>query len=291
MAALPAMYNIYIMQQQTTSQNELFDVIVVGATPEGIALCEFLAKASPDLKVALISKSFCYVTPKTNLEGIEQVQNEVIFSSYYKGLIGFTLKDRRSLFCEYAVIATGSKPVKLPADVPWLKSSGIVYKPADIASVSKNHQVVVNGNGKDAVEYAITLAKDFKYVYLCNKNHHLDCDVRLKKKFVALQNVVYLPGCSIVSCKKNRKGRLQEVTLDTYSVIHCAALIGAYGRTPDVSGITKKMLEVDEQGYAIVKEKNESVVTPNVFALGRCARHNTKRMVTIIGNELIRRSH
>jgi len=262
-------------------QKELYDVIVIGASVEGIALCEYLNAENPDLKVALVSKSFKYLTPKNKLTATVQIVGESVYSSYYHGVIGFTLKDKSALYGKAAVIATGSKPIKNNA-IP-----GIVHKPIDIPEVSKNSQVVVNGGTADAVKYSIELSKKFKYVYLCSSEFDINCDLRLKKKLNDLPNVVHLPGCNIVSCRRDKNGKLQEVTLDTYSTIHCSALVGAYGRLPDISGISVKMLDIDKDGYAVVNNKNASTKVSNIYVVGPCAKRNTKHLLTVVGNNLL----
>jgi len=270
-------------------QNELYDVIVIGASVEGIALCEYLNAKNPNFKVALISKTFKYLTSKTKLASTTQIVGESIYSSYYHGVIGFTLKDKKTVYGKTAVIATGSKPIKPLPDCDCFKNSGIVYKPIDIENASKNEQVVVNGSNTDAVKYAIELSKKFRYVYLCSYKFKLDCDTRLLKKLNDLPNVVHLPGCNVMACKKGKNGKLQEITLDTYSVIHCSALVGAFGRLPDVSGISPKMIEVDDAGYAITKAHNETTKVPGIYALGACTNHNTKQSITVVGNALLGR--
>ena len=268
-------------------QKELYDVIIVGASIEGIALAEYLLTNKPELKIAIVSRSFKYLAQKAGALNIDELTGEVVLSTYYHGVIGFTLKDRRAVYGKKAVIATGTKPIKPFINDPKLKNSGMVYSPADIINISKNHQVVVAGSSADAVKYSIELAKRFKYVYLCSKEFNLDCDTKLLKKLNDLPNVVHLPGCNIVSYKKDRNGRIQEVTLDTYSTIHCAALVGAFGRLPDISGVSPKMLEVDLDGYAVVTNKNESTKIPGIYVISACARRNTKHMLTVVGDAIL----
>jgi len=268
-------------------QNELYDVIIIGASAEGLTLANYLLLNKPDLKIAIISKSFKYLTQKLNTLVADKFTGEVILSTYYHGIIGFILKDKRTIYGKKAVIATGTKPIKLSTDDPKLKNSGIIYNPVDLTNISKNHQVVIVGNSAEAVKYSIELSKKFKYIYLCSKEFKLNCNAKMIKKLNELPNVVHLPGCNIVSYKKDKNGRIQEVTLDTYSTIHCAALIGAFGRMPDVSGISTKMLEVDLDGYAVVNSKNESTKIPGIYVIGACARRNTKHMLTVVGNAIL----
>ena len=263
------------------SQNKIYDVAVIGATAEGAYLCECLKSKANDLEIALISKVFD-IGGKIDLTGVDLINEEAVFSSYNHGLIGFTLKSKAVVFCRTAVIATGTKPMRSA-----FKSNGIYYKASDIKSPSKTRQAVVYGNGKDAAEYALAISKKFKYVYLCTSAISVECPKRLSAKLDATANVVTLPGCNVVGVKNDKEGNLTEVTLDTYETIHCSALVFALGRRPDVSGISKKMIELDEVGYAITKGCNETTKVPGIYAIGACARHNTKQSITGVANAII----
>ena len=263
-------------------QNELYDVVILGASPEGIALGELLNTQS-NIKVALISKDFKNISNKHKLENIKLISGEVILINYFKGLISFTFKNNTSIFGKKAVIAVGSRPIKSE-----IKNTNICYKPADLEETSKTKPVVIFGNNLDAANYAIELSKKFKYVYLCTKEFKLNCDLPRKKKIANLANVVHLPGCKIMTCKNDKIGKLQEVTLDTYDTIRCSALIMALGKLPDTTNLAKRVFDVDQDGYIITKAFNETTKVPNLFAIGACSDHNTKQSIKVVYNALIK---
>ena len=73
-------------------QDKLFDVIILGASTEGIALAEYIKSKAPKTKVALVSKHFNFVKPKNKLADTELITGESIFSNFNHGLIILTLK-------------------------------------------------------------------------------------------------------------------------------------------------------------------------------------------------------
>lgn len=260
------------------STNRLYDVIVIGASEEGINFCQQLLAKTTGVKVALVSRSF---NRPVELDNITKINQEVIFSSYNRGLIGLTLADRSQIFGLNIVVAVGTKPIKSN-----LKNSNIRYNLNDLKA-SKINPAVVVGNNTLAVTYALAMAKKFKYVYLCSNTIELDCEAKYLKKLENTANIVHLPNCNVIGCKNDKEGNLTEVQLDTYSTIRCTTLVMSLGRTPDSSGLSKRMLEIDSDGYIITKEFNQTTVVPNIYAIGTCAQNGAKNRLASTINHLI----
>ena len=268
-------------------QNELYDVIIIGASIEGIVLAEYIKAKAPETKVALVSKHFNFVKATNKLLDTELIIGESVYSNFNHGLIILTLKNKQLVVGKNVVIATGGYPIKAPAD--RYKNKNICYNPRDIAINPKNKPAIVFGNGNDAVNFALTMAKKFKYVYLCSEVFKLGCDAKLLKKLNDTANIVHLPNCFITSCKNDKDGKLQEVTLNTYDTIKCSALVLALGRKPHVNGVDPKMIELDADKYIKINTQHQSTKVPNIYAIGECTKHNTKRSITLVGNQLLGR--
>ena len=268
-------------------QNELYDVIILGASDAGIALCEMLKAKSPETKVALVSKHFNYVRSANKLLDTKLISGESVISSYNHGVIILTLKDRSLVVGKNLVIATGGKPIKATKDA--FKNTNICYKPSEITINPKNRPAVVYGDGELAVSHALELAKKFKYVYLCSSVFKLDCNSKLLNKLNNTANVVHLPNCHITSCKNDKEGKLAEVTLDTYETIKCSALVLALGRLPDVSGVGARMIELDQDSYVKINSLHQTTIVPTIYAVGECTKHNTKRSITTVCNHILGR--
>ena len=266
-------------------QNEMYDVVVLGASAEGIALCEYIKAKSPTKKVALVSKHFNFVKPNNKLADTKLITGTSVYSSFNHGLVILTLKDNSLVVGKNLVIATGAAPVKSTAD-RFKNNKAICYNPREITVNPKNKPAVVYGDGADAVKFALSMAKKFKYVYLCSSVFKLECDAKLLKKLNEVANIVHLPNCHIVSSKTDKDGKLCEVTLNTYDTIKCVALVLALGRTPDVNGVDPRMIELDQDKYIMINMHHQSTKVPNIYAIGECTKHNTKRSITMVGNYL-----
>ena len=266
-------------------QNELYDVIILGASNEGIMLAEYIKSKEPAKKVALVSKHFNFVKTNNNLLDTVLITGESVYSSYNHGVIILTLKDRRIVIGKNLVLATGGNPILGHSD--RYKNKNICYNPRNIKINSKNKPAVVYGEDTNAVNFALSMAKKFKYVYLCSEAFKLNCDSKLLKKLNDVPNIVHLPNCHIASCKNDKEGNLCEVTLDTYETIKCSALVLSFGRTPDVNGIDLKMIELDSDKYVKINTQHQTTIVPTIYAIGECTKHNTKRSITMVGNSLI----
>jgi thioredoxin reductase len=257
--------------------NQLYDVVVIGASDEGISFCEQLLAKTVGVKVALVSRTF---NKQIEIEGLTKITGEVIFSSYNCGMIGLTLADRSQVFGVTIVVAVGTKPVR-----STLKNTNIKYNLTDIKA-SKSAPAVVVGNDNLAVSHALTMAKKFKYVYLCSGTMELECDSKYLKKLENVANIVHLPNCNVIGCKNDQDGNLAEVQLDTYSSVRCVAIVMSLGRVPDNCGLAKRMIEVDTDGYIITKKFNMTTLVSNIYAIGTCTKNSTARLLPII-NHLI----
>ena len=267
-------------------QNELFDVVILGASVEGITLAEYLKAKAPEKKVAIVSKHFNFVKPTNKLLDTELITGESVFSSFNHGLIVLTLKNKKLVVGKNLVLATGATPVKSHAE-KFKTNKTICYNPREITVNPKNKPAVVYGDNADAVNFALAMAKKFKYVYLCSKVFDLDCDAKTLKKLNETANIVHLPNCNPISTKTDKDGNLVEVTLDTYDTINCVALVFALGRVPDVNGVAPTMVELDEEKYVKINTQHQTTIVSNIYAIGECTKHNTKRSITAVGNSLI----
>ena len=68
-------------------QNELYDIIILGASESGIALCEMIKAKSSKKKFALVSKHVNYVKSTHKLLETQLIIVESVLSSYSHGAI------------------------------------------------------------------------------------------------------------------------------------------------------------------------------------------------------------
>lgn len=258
-------------------QNDLYDVIVVGASAEGLAALDGIRTRAANCKTLLISKDAS--ARSGSYEGT------VVYTSYLRGFIGVTTQDKETFWCKSLIIATGSKPKQRKCPI---KCRGVSFNVSGLTKATKKLPAVVCGDGELAARYALEVSKYFKYVYLCTSGMELNCSRKTALKLNETANIAHLPNCSVVSGKANKQDELIEVTLDTYSAVKCSALFIAAERVPEVPGFDKKMLKLNEFGAIMTKPaNNETTVVPNIYAVGECCDHNTKGAVKNVCDSII----
>jgi Trk K+ transport system NAD-binding subunit len=62
---------------------QLYDIIVIGASQEGITFCENLISKTENVKVALVSKNFNHLTAKNNLLGVNLMNVSTTWQKVY----------------------------------------------------------------------------------------------------------------------------------------------------------------------------------------------------------------
>lgn len=264
--------------------NTLYDTLIIGGTVEALTCYCQLQKAAPQAKIALIAPKLKTMQTKLTPEPFEHFQTKIIYSTFQHGIICFLNEKNERFCCKSAIIATGTSPIK-----STLKSDCLYYS-VDSMPSKKNGQVIIYGEGgTDAIKAAISLARKYRYVYLCTPTFRLRGTEDLRNRLQRHKNVVHLPNTNIKSCKRDKNSEVSEVVLDTYNTIHADAILMLLGREGDPSPLNKRMVEVDTQNKIIVKSCNETTLVPNIFAIGDCAQSQNTLSIRQIVNTIITR--
>jgi thioredoxin reductase len=246
--------------------NQFFDIIILGASKEGLSVYKKLKQTEFGRTVQLISERF----PASVEDTSNFITGKVAFISYNHGMMGITLDSDQGIpriFCHNLIIATGECPKKFPKLGPTVDQ--IYYNAVDIPEDSKSAAAVVYGDTEYAAKMALTLRKKYKYVYLCTKSFEPKYSYQVRKRLKEATNVAHLPGCQIAEYDGS-KGKLTKVTLDTYETITCKALYVDIGRTPDLSAFpnTRYRLFAVNEDSKIITDENCQTLVPKVFAVG-----------------------
>jgi thioredoxin reductase len=248
-------------------ENVFYDVVILGASKEGVAVFKKLTKQLPDQKIVVISERL-----SVNMKDpIPFIQNKVLFTTYNHGLIGIIMEGDQGIpktFCHKLIIASGQEPRRVfPKLGPNVQN--LYYDTKEIPDNAKENQAIVVGNSPRAAKMALELKSKFKYVYLCTSDFDPTYHYQTKRKLDAAKNIAVLPGCQVVSWEGS-KGQLQKVTLSTYATITCCGLYVDAGFTADLSAFPNaryRLFAVNDDGYIITDEDCRTIV-PNVFAVG-----------------------
>lgn len=296
--------------------NETRNVIVIGSGPAGYSACIYLARAN--LNPLMISGfeeggQLMTTTEVENYPGfataiqgpwlMEQMKNQALnvgtemvmdkvisvdFSSR-----PFTLKTEFG--AEYkaksVIIATG-------AQAKWLGlESEIKFRGYGVSGCAtcdgfffKNKEVMVIGGGNTAVEEAIYLTNHASKVTLIHRRNKLRCEKVLEEKLLKNPKIQIIwnheldevkgeeePHKKVTSAiiKNTESGQKTELKLDGIFV--------AIGHKPSTSFLLNSGVEMDEEGYIIVKPNSTQTNIKGVFGAGDVADKLYRQAITAAG--------
>ncbi len=184
------------------------------------------------------------------------------------------------------IIATGASPVWLGLESEKrLMAKGVSACATCDGAFYRNLPVVVIGGGDTAMEEAIFLTRFASKVTVIHRRNQLRASKIMADR--ALQNPkITFEWDSVV----------EEVTGDTEvdgvvvrnvksgekKRIECKGYFAALGHNPNTE-IFKGLLDMDDVGYILLKEKSSYTSVEGVFAAGDCADHVYRQAITAAG--------
>lgn len=196
--------------------NEIYDVIIIGAGPAGLTAAVYTLRKG--LKTGLITKQVGGQVADTagieNYLGYRYINGSELVDKFREQVMQFgiafesespvrelidgpvkqlLLEDGRILKAKTVIVASGkqSKKLGIPGE-DRLIGHGVAYCAICDAPFYVDKKVVVVGGGNSGVEAAIDLAKVATHVTLVQRRDHLTADKILIDKLAAYANVSYL---------------------------------------------------------------------------------------------------
>jgi nitrite reductase (NADH) large subunit len=189
-----------------------------------------------------------------------------------------TLADSRTLGFAKLVLATGSRPVRLPLPGADLEGVLTFRDLADVSSISRagrnGGRVVVIGGGLLGLEAAYGLAKagaSVTLVHLMDRlmERQLDAPAAaLLKRAVEAKGIEVLLNAETASFIGDRA--VAGVELKDGRVLNADTVVVAAGIRPNAEIAAAAGLEVNR---GIVVDDQLKTSAPNIFAIGECAEH------------------
>jgi len=290
---------------------ELYDVIIIGGGPAGLAAGLYCSRAR--LKTLLLEKAFA----GGQIVNAERVDN---YPGFPEGITGFDLvmlmqqqatkygleivyaevtgaenKDRYqklvsttdgSYESKALIIAGGAEHNHL--GVPGEKEftgRGVSYCATCDGAFYKDQVVAIVGGGDSAVVEAISLTKFASKVYLIHRRNQLRASKIVQEQAFANEKIDFIwdsvvesvMGDAIISRLKLKNVKTQE-----QSVLEVAAIFVSIGVHPHTEYL-KDVVFLDEEGYIVTNEKLETGA-PGIFAAGDIRQSSVRQVIVAAGD-------
>ena len=285
----------------------IYDVIIIGSGPAGLAAAIYAKRAELSLivieKAGLSGGQIINTYEVDNYPGTpgisgfelstkfrehadkletEFINGEVTDFTIEGNIKVVTIDDGTVYKAKTAVIATGGAPRHLNVEgEEKLSGMGVSYCATCDGAFFKNKSVAVIGGGDVAVEDAIFLARICKQVYVIHRRDQFRASKSITSRLMALENVTLLWD-SIV---ERINGEETVTSIDVKNIKtnetashEVAGVFIAVGYSPN-SETYKKVVSTDDWGYIIAGENCETNI-PGVFAAGDIRTKELRQIIT-----------
>ena len=285
----------------------MFDLVIVGAGPAGLAAAIYAARA--ELKFIVLEKEIMSGGQIINTYEVDNYPG-----LYHMGGFDLAMKFRehadalgvsfvtgevekiedcangKKIICKdgtvyetkTVILSGGAKHRKL--EVPGedkLAGSGVSYCATCDGAFFRGKEVAVVGGGDVAVEDALFLARLCKKVYVIHRRDSFRAAKTLVSRLVAAENVEIIYDSVVKEIRGNFK--VEELVLENKKTqeersVSLDGVFIAVGMLPETKNY-EGLVELDAAGY-IVAEENGITSRPGIFAAGDIRTKELRQVVT-----------
>lgn len=299
------------MSQSVNGHSDLFDIVIVGAGPGGLAAGMYGSRAK--LKVVVLEKElpggqinktgviedypgFSSIDARELAEKMAEHAKE--FGTEIRSTDATSVRKKGDVFevetssgvlkAKTVVLATGGSPVYLGAPGEkeyWTKGVSYCAICDGPLPLFRNKPMVVVGGGDSAVEEGLYLTKHASKIYLVHRRSEMRASKILQDRMkenpkmeTMLNHVVDKIGGSDlvewVDVKDNASGKVTRLNVSGVFIY--------IGFKPN-SGIVKDPITKDELGYIITNQYMHTSI-PGLFAIGDVRQQLTKQITNAVGD-------
>lgn len=190
---------------------------------------------------------------------------------------------------ETVIISTGSTAKVLGLDSEMkLMGHGVSACATCDGFFFKEKTVLVVGGGDSAMEEALFLTKFASEVYIIHRRNKFRASKIMQKRVFDNDRIKVIWNSAITKIRGSVEEGVNGVLMQNQQTseelnMDCDGVFLAIGHTPNVS-LFDGLLETDEYGYLVTKEKTSETNIPGVFACGDVQDHRYKQAITAAGS-------
>ncbi|MEW6043845.1 MAG: thioredoxin-disulfide reductase [Thermoproteota archaeon] len=294
---------------KTEKKKTRYDVIIIGAGPAGYTAGIYCSRARHDtliLSGILPGGQLVNTTEVENYPGFENgimgpdlmvtmrkqtqrmgatiIDDEVVDVDFrHKPFKILTASEEYE--CRAVIVATGASPRKLGLQgETTFGGRGVSYCATCDGPFFRNQELIVVGGGDSAVEEATFLTKFASKVHLVHRRDTLRASKVMQERAFSNPKIQFHWNSEIVDIvgdQKVQKAALRDVNSGEKTTLDVGGIFVAIGHTPNTK-IFEKQLELDPQGYIVLKEHTKTSVN-GVFAAGDVHDHRYRQAITAAG--------
>ena len=183
------------------------------------------------------------------------------------------------------IVCTGANPRKIGLDgEQTFAGKGVSYCATCDGAFFKDQELIVVGGGDSAMEEATFLTKYASTVHIVHRREEFRASKIMQERALANEKIKVHFNCTVKDIQGDQK--FQKVILNNTKTnedetLDAGGLFVAIGHEPN-SKMFQNQLELDENGYVIIKNNTETSIS-GVFCAGDVHDHRYRQAVTAAG--------
>lgn len=297
------------------NQNRLYDVIIIGGGPAGLAAALYIARAK--YKVVVLEKNnfggqITITSEIENYPGVEKMSGTELTDIMRKQAESFgaefmiaeafgisslqddvkTVNTSKGDFYSFGIIvATGANPRMIGFEgESEFRGRGVAYCATCDGEFFTDKEVFVIGGGFAAAEESVFLTKYARHVTVLIRSDDFKCSKSAADAAKNHEKITVIPNTEIISVsgdnlirsikyRNNKTGDIAEYTA-TYGESFGIFVFAGYNPATEIlEGIT----ELDENGYVIIDDNRKTNVD-GIYAAGDICVKNLRQVVTAVSD-------
>jgi len=183
------------------------------------------------------------------------------------------------------IVCTGANPRKIGLDgEQTFAGKGVSYCATCDGAFFKNQELIVVGGGDSAMEEATFLTKFASTVHIVHRRDAFRASKIMQERVLSNEKIKVHFNCTVEDIQGDQKFQkvvLKNVKNNEKIILEAGGLFVAIGHEPN-SKIFENQVELDENGYIVLKNNTETNIT-GVFCAGDVHDHKYRQAVTAAG--------